>query len=435
MTLVTGLASVIALRVTTARLEHVAGDLGDELTAIQKLRFRAEDAVAASRGYLLTGDKTASARFTDAVASLELALAELHRDRHQLVSGVAEVDIAVHQYVDVARAAMTARTETTDPRDVAQMFEQRVAPARDRLEQTIADFVRRDHAAFEHESGHAHEVAARMQGIVVLATAFGVFLSIALAWVWIRRLAHQYALERDATAAAQRAVAARDEMLAIVSHDLRNPLSTVAMGASLLQTDPATPLAHKHLAAIGNAARRMEHLIGELLDVAKLDSGKLELHVEPCPVSSLLDATVSLFQTRAAEAGIELRADAAPQLSVLADRERVLQVLSNLAGNAFKYTSSGGSVTLTAREVDGAVRLEVTDTGRGIAADEVPHVFERYWQARARGRGSLGLGLYICKQLVEAHHGRIGVHSETGKGSTFWFELPTSAGLASRAAP
>ncbi len=423
VTIITGVSAVVGVRVTTSRIEHVAEDLGADLAAIQRLRYQIEGAVAATRRYLFDGDDRATERFRDAVGKLDVTLDALDRRRDQLVPGISGVHDAVRSYLQVAREAMGARSTMTDPRAIAPLFEQQVAPVRDRLESTIADFVKRERAAFERESASAHDFAERMQGVLALATATGVFLSIALAWLWIRKLAQRYAREREATETARRAAAARDELLAIVSHDLRNPLSAIAMASELLKCDLNSPLAPRHLAAIGSAAKRMEHLIAELLDVANLDAGKLELHVEPCEVEALFDATLSLFSARALEADVALTA-APGGLAVVADRERVLQVLANLVGNALKYTPAGGRIALAARACDGVVRLEVADTGPGIAADALPHVFERYWQARARGRGSLGLGLYICKQLVEAHRGQIGVTSELGKGSTFWCELP-----------
>jgi signal transduction histidine kinase len=421
VTIVTGVSAVVGMRVTTSRIEHVANDLGADVTAIQRMRYQAEGAIAATRRYLLDGDERAAQRFTDQVNKLDATLGELDRRRDQLVPGMAAVDDAVRSYVQVAREVMAERSSAA----VAALFEQQVTPVRDRLEATVADFVKRERAAFERESASAHDFAERMQGVLAIATATGVFLSIALAWLWIRKLAQRYAREREATETARRAAAARDELLAIVSHDLRNPLAAIAMATDLLKPDPSSPLAPRHLAAIGSAAKRMEHLIGELLDVAKLDAGKLELALEPCAVESLFDATLALFSARALEARVAIAA-ASDGLAVAADRERVLQVLANLVGNALKYTPAGGRVSLAARAVDGAVCIEIADTGPGIAADALPHVFERYWQARARGRGSLGLGLYICKQLVEAHHGRIGVDSRPGAGSTFWFELPRS---------
>jgi signal transduction histidine kinase len=201
------------------------------------------------------------------------------------------------------------------------------------------------------------------------------------------------------------------------------------MGADLLPALDDNPRTRPHLAAIGNAARLMQHLIDQLLDVARLEHGTLGLALERCEVGAVLGAVHSLFQARAAEAGIELTAPDAPGAVVTADRERVVQVLSNLIGNALRFTPRGGRIALTAEPDGPRVRFEVSDTGPGIAEDQIPRLFERYWQGRSPQRGSLGLGLYICKQLVAAHGGDIGVRSRLGDGSTFWFTLPV-AGVA-----
>jgi signal transduction histidine kinase len=229
-----------------------------------------------------------------------------------------------------------------------------------------------------------------------------------------------------------RAVEARDELIAIVSHDLRSPLTAISIGSTLLDEAIAGGAAHKQVATIRRASEHMEHLIAELLDVAKLEAGKLEFRTEPCTIDSLLEAVGALFAARAAQAEIALTIEPACAGSVTVDRERIVQVLSNLVGNALKFTPPGGRLSVAAHGAGEAVRIAVTDTGPGIPGADVPHLFERYWQGRRRGRGSLGLGLYICKQIVEAHGGRIGVETQAGKGSTFWVEL---RGWATGSAP
>jgi signal transduction histidine kinase len=204
------------------------------------------------------------------------------------------------------------------------------------------------------------------------------------------------------------------------------------MGADLLPELDDNPRTRPHLAAIGNAARQMQHLIDQLLDVARLEHGTLGLTFERCEVGAVIGAAQSLFQVRAAEAGVELTATGEPGTAVTADRERVVQVLSNLIANALKFTPRGGRIAVTGGRDGASVRFEVTDTGPGIAADQLPRLFERYWQGgSSQGgssqRGSLGLGLYICKQLVAAHGGDIGVRSRLGEGSTFWFTLPAAS--------
>jgi signal transduction histidine kinase len=261
---------------------------------------------------------------------------------------------------------------------------------------------------------------------VLATTALSIALAIALAVMSSRKLAAQYARSRAAAEAARRATAARDELLAIVSHDLRNPLATITMGADLLPELDDNPRTRPHLAAIGNAARLMQHLIDQLLDVAKLEHGTFGLALARCEVEAVLAAVQSLFQARAVEAGVELAATGDPGLAATADRERVVQVLSNLIGNALRFTPRGGRITVTGGRDGPRVRFEVSGTGPGIAEDQIPRLFERYWQGRSSPRGSLGLGLYICKQLVAAHGGDIGVRSRPGDGSTFWFTLPAA---------
>jgi len=299
---VTGVASVIALRVSNKQLEHVAHDLGADLGAIQRLRYQTESAISASRRYLLTGDETSEERFARGVEKLDATMAGLDQHSAELVPGMQNVHAAVRSYVETARSAMAVRSATHDPREIEMLFENRVAPVRDRLETTIADFVTRERAACDAESARADKLADSKQAIVVLATVAGVVLSMVLASMWTRKLGHGYALERLATETARAAVAARDEMLAIVSHDLRNPLTTIKVGASLVQMDDsASPHAQRAVRRITEAANRMEHLIDELLDVAKLDAGKLELDIEPCPVASLFEATKALFDSLVVE--------------------------------------------------------------------------------------------------------------------------------------
>jgi len=422
VTIVTGTAAVIALHTTSTQLERVARDLATDVIAVQRLRFLAEQLVATSRGYLLTGDPKTLERFTHASERLDASLVRLHR-RADLAEDVARIEQVSRTYVTAAEQAARRRTTTGDLQTIIPFFESTLAPSRDRFEDAIDRFVAREQEDFDRESQRSQRVAARTQGMIAIATPLGILLSIFLAWISIRRLSIHYAREREATAAARQAAAARDELLAIVSHDLRNPLATVAMGTHLLYEMMPGPHVRKHLAAIGNAVGRMQHLIEELLDVASLDSGTLELHPEPCDAAELLDSALSLFQARAREAHLALEVEPCANLTVRADRERVLQVLSNLVGNALKFTPAHGRITLSAQACDAYIRFAVRDTGCGIADDHLTHLFERYWQGRSR-RGSLGLGLYICKQLIEAHHGKLEVTTRPAEGSTFSFTLP-----------
>ncbi|HEX8359628.1 MAG TPA: ATP-binding protein, partial [Longimicrobium sp.] len=227
---------------------------------------------------------------------------------------------------------------------------------------------------------------------------------------------------------AQRASRAREEVLAVVSHDLRNPLNAIVLGASLLEEfsgDAWSARDRQQLRAIRNASQQMEGLIQDLVEVAALESGSSALSPEPLSPRDLVSGAVELFEEMAAQHSLTLRAEVAPDLPELqADRARVLRILSNLLGNALKFTPAGGTVTVSAAPLEGAVRFSVADTGPGIAPQHLPHLFDRYWQARRGEKQGLGLGLAISKGITDAHGGRIWAESEPGKGATFHFTLP-----------
>jgi signal transduction histidine kinase len=225
------------------------------------------------------------------------------------------------------------------------------------------------------------------------------------------------------------AVRARDETVAIVSHDLRDPLATIFTGCAILDIDPSAALRAKTPAAMMRAATQMQRLISDLLDVTRIEAGGLALELDAVDVGGLLAETAALFETPRSEKSIALVTTVEPGLpAARADRGRVQQVLSNLIGNAIKFAPRGGRVELAARRHGAAIRFEVADDGPGIAAEQIPRLFDRFWQAERGQRGGAGLGLAIAKGIVEAHGGQIEVASQLGRGSTFSFLLPAAAG-------
>ncbi|HEY0303972.1 MAG TPA: ATP-binding protein [Longimicrobiales bacterium] len=230
---------------------------------------------------------------------------------------------------------------------------------------------------------------------------------------------------------ARAAIEARDDVLAVVSHDLGNPLSAIRIGTTLLlSTIPEEEKqtgGWKHLVGIRNSAEQMERLIKDLLEVKRIEAGQLSVERDKVGVRPLVDEAIELLANIAEGKSVQLRAAVPPDLpAIYADRERILQAFSNLVGNAVKFTPAGGEVRIEAEGRDGTVVLSVVDTGSGIAAADLPHVFDRYWQAksRRRGRQGIGLGLVIVKGIVEAHGGEIWAESELGVGSRFSFSVP-----------
>lgn len=225
----------------------------------------------------------------------------------------------------------------------------------------------------------------------------------------------------------QQAVHAREEVLAIVSHDLRNPLNAVTLGTSMLKlSESLADEDREQLDAIDVSAKRMNRLIADLLDVTRLEGGK-QLPIQPARVEldSMFHETYELFKAQASASEITLQFQAAEATPpVYADRDRIMQVLSNLIGNSMKFTPSGGMITLRAEPQRDRVRCTVADTGPGIPREHQGEIFNPYWQAKRAERLGAGLGLPIAKGIVEAHGGSIWVESEPGKGTRFFFTLP-----------
>ncbi len=250
---------------------------------------------------------------------------------------------------------------------------------------------------------------------------------LALAQELARRAALQYENARLYHQALQ-AVRARDEMLAIVSHDLRSPLNAIINAAEILALGVDEARRTRTCATIGYAAQRMNRLIEDLLDVTRIDEGRLVVQRSELCVCSLLNEVVEVYGRVAEARGVELKLlpPNAP-ISFEGDRARLLQALSNLLDNALKFTPEGGSVTLSARIEGSEVRFVVADTGAGIAERRLPHLFDRFWSLGGRRHGGIGLGLAITKGIVEAHGGRVEVESQPGRGSSFTLIFPKDA--------
>ncbi|WP_143177295.1 sensor histidine kinase [Cystobacter ferrugineus] len=234
--------------------------------------------------------------------------------------------------------------------------------------------------------------------------------------------ARLYQSARDATLA-------RDKILGVVAHDLRSPLQSILLALPMLQRRAPVPggvndeRQGKLLERLSTSAHRMNRMIEDLLDVARVEAGQLSIRASPQPTEPLLHEALETVRPQAQQ--IQLVLEPPGSLPpVLADRDRLLQVFSNLLGNALKFTPSGGEVRVGAHAKDGQVVFFVKDTGPGLTAEARQHLFERFWQANHGDRRGAGLGLSIVKDIIEAHGGRIHVESEQGQGSSFFFSVP-----------
>jgi signal transduction histidine kinase len=252
-----------------------------------------------------------------------------------------------------------------------------------------------------------------------------------------RVLSRLLPLERDKTdrfllterARSDDALANRDNFLGIVSHDLRNLLGGIVMSADLLSARaPKNEDGKQTLTAtarIQRYAARMNRLIGDLVDVASIDAGKLAVTPVPSDAAALIAEAVDTFQAAASAKGISLQTEMveSPLLAEF-DHDRMLQVLANIITNAIKFTSQDGRIRVRGECAEDELRLSITDTGAGIPDNVLEAIFERFWQVGKNDRRGVGLGLYISRCIVEAHGGRIWAESKLGEGTRLCLTLP-----------
>jgi signal transduction histidine kinase len=229
----------------------------------------------------------------------------------------------------------------------------------------------------------------------------------------------------QALSIAEQEVERRNNVLAMVAHELRNPLSIIAMNNEFLAESLTDPKAREPAEEVRRSVTRMQRLLRDLVDLARIEGGALRIVKRPFELATLSTEILAAYGPLFAKRGVAF-ACAPPVPGVVAtfDHDRVVQVLSNLLSNAMKFTPAGGQVGLSMERRADDIEIAVTDTGSGMPKQALPRVFSRFWQGSSEPGTGLGLGLYICEKIVAAHAGRISVESELGKGTTFRFTLP-----------
>jgi signal transduction histidine kinase len=432
------LVLVGAMAYTIHRLSSVANDQVEwlraeeqQVTLAERLRWSSELVVSIGRGHLLSGDptlyrdvQTARARFDE---NVDLLRSEALSPAGRML--VVDVQETAERFMRLQEELLEARAQGADANALVRRFDTELLPLSATLDRTLARLVDHKEEHLAELYADAEDDRARLATGLYALLGMVVIAGIGIATVFARLLGRSYHQEEEALGAARGAVAARDELMGIVAHDLRNPLGAITMRATMLRNDAEVESVRRQAASIENVAMRMEYLIKTMLDVVTMESGRFSVIRAPCNVDDLVRDAGDLFEPLAATKGVRIETRVEDRgLVIHADRERVMQVLSNLIGNALKFTPRGGRITITVARQGEEVHVTVADNGPGIAREHLPHIFDRFWKHDTPGVKGTGLGLFIAKGIVEAHGGRIWVQSEIGHGARFEFTLPVAAG-------
>jgi signal transduction histidine kinase len=398
-----------------------------EISLVERMRRNGELIVSSGRGYLVSADpallaevQTAKGRFDENARMLRTQPLD-----SKAIVLVTHVEQAAENFMEVQQRLIDTRQRTADGEDLIRRFDSELRPVNHDLVNSLNDLVTHEEAELESSYRDAQAARSELEAWLDGLVAMLVLLGFGVAWYFGRLVTRAYHQEQAALETARAALAAREELLAIVAHDLRNPLGAITMRAAMLREQATTDKGRQQAQTIENIAMRMGHQIRTMLDVTAIEAGRFSVLPTRCELDDLLRETIELFEpvARAKQIWLAQKVET-PGLVVHAERERIAQVLANLLSNALKYTAPGGHVTIAVDRHAGEARIGVLDTGHGISHENQIHIFDRFWRDETSGKKGTGLGLFIAKGIVEAHGGHIWVESEPGHGARFYFTLP-----------
>lgn len=437
------LFSLVALLLVPVLLYQRAEGLREEIRAtarpagalvddIELALAREESSI---RGWLLTGDDSFRGLFYSAKDDADEAFAALEPLIVQLGPAaefaLRQLRVAELEWLIPTLEALNGDLNVAELERQIPMQQQRYL----RKVEAAGQLTRAVNGVIEQHQESIRE-ATRMSVFATALLSVIAILSMAIIlwnlYRWRALVSHLHKLVDELgeqAARARAAVRTRDEVLAIVSHDLRSPLTAIAVSAANLKSQVPTAFHRRHLDIITRSVERTNRLICDILDVTRIEAGR-KLSIEPAfmEVEPLVDSLLESFRPQAEERLQEIEYVIQPSLPPLyADRDRLLQVMSNLIGNAVKFTPDGGRISVRIRDTEEGMEFSVSDTGPGIAESDLEHIFDPYWQAQRTARLGTGLGLTIAKGVVDGHGGRLWVESTPGEGSTFAFTLPRTS--------
>jgi signal transduction histidine kinase len=432
--LVIGLANLIDLH---DRSDAVAQTFTLRV-ALQRLLATMVDAETGERGFIITGSAAYLEPYDRARETIARDLARVRA----LVAGDGEQQADLEQLsaiVDLKLqelgAAIGERRNSGFAAAQAQVTTNVGKRTMDGIRAIVARMEARDDAALATRRTEAERSynAARVTQLVTTLLALAAVIALFFGTVHYGDVRLKAARAAEAQRAQlQEALQQKDDFVALVSHELRNPVNTIAGWGRMLEAGTMSPdRSANAIAVIGRTANSLRALIDDLMDTTQLVSGRMRLTVVPLHIEEVVREAIDVVRLGAENKGVFITEIIGPDLpAIRGDAGRLKQVVCNLLANAVKFTPTGGHVTIAATAVDDAVRVEVHDTGEGIDPEFLPHVFERYRQGSAStpSRRGLGLGLSIVRHLVELHGGRVAVSSPgPGHGSTFVVHLPLAA--------
>lgn len=358
------------------------------------------------------------------------ALRRSTRDRLALAA-IANIEIQHRRLLTIEHPGFARRLEGAPAREIDSYFRTNARPIVARIDAEVDRFVDRQTAAYRTRMSADRDSIRFALRTLGVAAAFSLVFCAAVIGLILRLLLHkrtQDALLARLASQEQAISVARKEAVETVAHDLRNPLAVITMITARLQARgraPADDRTLQMLEGLESSADAMNLLISNILDQAKIGTGTLTLELAPCDLHALASVLLQRFRFLAEARNFLIANDVALHLPLVKiDRMKIDQVVSNLIGNAIKFTPSGGSITLVGATEDEGVRFSVVDTGPGMDEKKVQHVFDRHWQDAATAAAGTGLGLAISKAIIKAHSGSIDARNNTGLGMCFSFFLP-----------
>ena len=418
--------SVWALRSVVLTRNQIAFQHMGDLRSVEKLRLNAQQKASIYRGFLLTRSwlYIEDAKLVDREFKSILGSLQAHAQDPEESQLLQDIALAESRHEEVWGRAIASRKRRRSIESIAAYFDQTVMPAFDRLERSLRLYAQNKEADLLRAQT-ASEAASRRAMRLILIIGVLALLSVGTVASLLNRALSRFQFD------SLQAVRAREDMMAVVSHDLRNFLTSIQMSSSVLfrkaKQDTQGKLPVQLLQNIQNSAHKMNVLIQDLLDLAKLQYGEFPIEKHADDAVSLVKELLSILapQIEAKNIRLETRLPVAG-VAIRWDRHRMSQVLANLLGNAVKFTPEGGQISLALEVEPKQIRFSIGDTGPGIPQDLLPRIFERYVQARESARQGTGLGLSIAQGIVRAHGGEIGARNQAQQGSEFHFTLPLS---------